>query len=163
MLSQTIGWEYGARLVPLFVGIIIVPALTISLLNQVFRRRPEEEDAHNAAEGAKEEIEEKLHMDIAADHGELSQKEVLRRAVIYTGWVVALMASIGLIGFIPSAPLFVIAYMRLERKEPWWLAVPIGLGMGLFLYLIFNQLLNVIWPGTYLGEWIPALSFIPSV
>jgi hypothetical protein len=73
------------------------------------------------------------------------------------------MASIGLIGFIPSAPLFVIAYMRLERKEPWWLALPIGLGMGLFLYLIFNQLLNVIWPGTYLGEWIPALSFIPSV
>ncbi len=164
MLSQTMGWQYGARLVPLFVGIIVVPALAISLFNQVFRRiRGEEKLAHNAAEGIIEEVEEKLHMDIAADHGSLLQNEVLRRAAIYLGWVVSLMASIGIIGFIPSAPLFVIAYMRLERKEPWWLALPMGAGMGLFLYLIFNELLNVIWPGTYLGEWFPALSFIPSV
>ena len=164
MLSQTMGWEYGARLVPLFVGFIIVPALAISLFNQVFRRGPEEEAlAHDAAEGVKREVEEKLHMDIAADHGDLLQNEILRRALIYVGWVVALMASIGLIGFIPTAPLFVIAYMRLERKEPWWLALPVGLGMGLFLHLIFNELLNVIWPGTYLGAWFPALSFIPSV
>ena len=164
MLSQTIGWEYGARLVPLFVGFIIVPALAISLFNQVFRRiREEEELAHNAAEGIIVEVEEKLHMDIAADHGTLLQNEILRRALIYLGWVIALMTSIGLIGFVPSATIFVIAYMRLERNEPWWLALPMGAGMGLFLYLIFDQLLNVIWPGTYLGEWFPALDFIPSV
>ncbi len=87
----------------------------------------------------------------------------MRRAAIYGAWVVALMASIGIIGFIPTAPLFVIAYMRIERKEPWWLAISIGSGMGLFLYYIFNEILNVIWPGTYLGEFIPALSVIPSV
>lgn len=164
MLAQTAEWEYGARLVPLFVGIIVVPALAISVLNQIFRRGPEEAQfAHNAAEGIKEEIEEKLHMDIAADHGELSMREVRRRAMIYLAWVVGLMASIGTIGFIPSAPLFVIAYMRLERKEPWWLAISIGAGLGVFLYYIFNEILNVIWPGTYLGEWFPALSVIPSV
>lgn len=163
MYSETVEWEYGARLVPLFVGLIMVPALLISFLNEVFRRAPDTGLEHDAAEDAKEEIEEKLHMDIAADHGSLTTGEVIRRAGIYLGWVLALMASIGLIGFIPTAPLFIIAYMKLERNEPWWLAIAVGLGMGLFLYFIFNQVLSVIWPGTYLGEWIPALRVIPSV
>ena len=149
MLTQTVEWEYGARLVPLFVGAIVVPALAISLFNQVFRRIPQDE--------------EKLHMDIAADHGELSKKEVIRRALIYLGWLVGLMISIGMIGFIPSSILFVIAYMRGERREPWWLAITMGLGMGLFLYLVFNEVLNVIWPESYLGQWIPALGALPSM
>jgi TctA family transporter len=163
MFSQTSGWEYGAKLVPLFVGAIMVPALFISFFNEVFRRAPAEEFAHDAAEGAKEEVEEKLHMDIAADHGSLEKNEIIRRAGIYLAWVLGLMASIGLIGFIPSAPLFVIAYMKVERNEPWWLSIAVGAGLGLFLFFIFNEILNVIWPGSYIGELIPALRFIPSV
>jgi TctA family transporter len=166
LLLQTINWEFGAKVVPLFVGAIIVPALAISLFNQVCRRHVPvvEEKPHDVAEEVKEEVEELLHMDIASDHGELSMREVLRRAGIYAGWLITLMVLIGVVGFIPAAPLFVIAYMRLERREPWLLSIVMGVGMGLFLYLVFDQVLQVVWPPTLLGELFPALGeILPSV
>lgn len=162
MMAQTVGWEFGAKIVPLFVGAITVPALAISLANQVFRRGVVA--APRAAGGSLEqETEELLHMDIAADHGALPTREIARRAGIYTAWLLALMASIGIIGFIPSAPIFVLAYMRLERREPWVLSLALAACLGLFLYAVFDQILNVVWPVTLLGEMFPALRAIPSV
>jgi len=165
MFVQMIPWEPGARMVPLFIASIIVPALAISLFNQLCRRDVplKEQLPHDAAEGAKEEIEELLHMDVAADHGELSMKEVRRRGAIYLGWILLLMLAIGAIGFIPAAPLFIIAYMRGERREPWLLSIAMGLGMMLFLYVVFDQTLSVVWPPTLLGELVPALTVIPSM
>ena len=39
------------------------------------------------------------------------------------------MATIGLI---PTVPLFVIAFMRLEAREPWYLVLPYAVVMCLF-------------------------------
>ncbi|MEY4880519.1 MAG: hypothetical protein RJB62_1988, partial [Pseudomonadota bacterium] len=165
LFAQTVNWEFGAKVVPLFVGAIVIPALAFSLLNQVCRRHPpvQTEPQHDAAEESKEEVSELLHMDVASDHGELSMREVIRRAGIYGFWLLLLMALIGVVGFVPAAPLFVIAYMRGERREPWLLSIAMGLAMGVFLYLVFDQVLNVVWPPTLLGEWFPSLAFLPSV
>jgi hypothetical protein len=163
LMLQTVNWEFGARIVPLFVGALVIPALAISLANEVFRRSVAPKKIQDLAGGVKEEVAERLHMDIAADHGELPMREVLRRAGIYLGWVLFLMFLLMTVGFLLAAPIFVIAYMRVERKEPWLLAIAMGVGLGLFFYIVFDQLLNVIWPETYLGNWFPDLSVIPSV
>jgi TctA family transporter len=180
MLSMTATWDFGAKVVPLIVGGITVAVLTISLTNQVLRRRQQQalatrprkdpnvmqrpltEDME-VAEGVVEEVEERLHMDIAADHGGLRTREIVRRAGVYVLYLLGFMASIGLIGFIPTVPLFVIAYMRLEGGERWPLTLIMAVAMTLFVWGVFHVLLNVIWPPSYLGEFMPALRVIPSV
>jgi 4-amino-4-deoxy-L-arabinose transferase-like glycosyltransferase len=180
MLAMTPAWAFGAKIVPLIVGGITVAVLTLSLANQVLRRRYERATAARrkagsnvmqtpltedmeVAEGVVEEVEERLHMDIQSDHGALTTREVLRRAGVFTLYVLGLMASIGLIGFIPTVPLFVIAFMRIEGRERWPLVLTMAVGMTLFVYLVFHVALNVVWPPSYLGEFFPAAQVIPSV
>ena len=70
------------------------------------------------------------------------------------------MASIGLI---PTVALFVVAYMRLENREPWKLTIGVAAGLTAFIYAVFHRLLNVPWPETFVGTWLPALKWIPSL
>ena len=35
--------------------------------------------------------------------------------------------------------------------------------MMTLIYVVFDQLLAIPWPPTYLGDWFPALKAIPSV
>ena len=60
-------------------------------------------------------------------------------------------------------PLFVIAYMRLENREPWPLVLPQAIGLTLFIYVVFDYLLSIPWPQTIIGQLFPALKAIPSV
>ena len=60
-------------------------------------------------------------------------------------------------------PLFVAAYMRLEGRERWTIVVPYMLCITIFIYFLFDQLLAIPWPPTYLGDFFPALKAIPSV
>ena len=73
------------------------------------------------------------------------------------------MASMAIIGLIPTVPLFVIAFMRIETAERWAIVIPQAIGLTVFIYVVFDQLLTVPWPQTVLGSWIPALKVIPSV
>jgi hypothetical protein len=88
---------------------------------------------------------------------------VLLRSAIFFGWLVALMVSMAVIGFMPSVPLFVIAFMRFENREPWKLVLPQAIGLTLFLYYVFDKALGIPWPPTLLGYLVPALHAIPSV
>ena len=47
--------------------------------------------------------------------------------------------------------------MRLENREPWKLVIPQAIGLTLFIYIVFDQLLTIPWPPTVLGGLIPAL------
>ena len=102
-------------------------------------------------------------MDLVTDMSELPVRVILKRAGIFFGWLLAFMASMATIGLIPTTPLFVIAYMRLEAREPWKLVIPQAIGLTLFIYVVFDQLLTIPWPPTFLGELLPALKVIPSV
>jgi hypothetical protein len=74
------------------------------------------------------------------------------------------MASMACIGLIPTVPIFVIGYMRLEGREPWRLVLPQAICLTLFIYVVFDQLLTIPWPQTLLGNVFPALkAVIPSV
>ena len=64
---------------------------------------------------------------------------------------------------IPTAVVFIIAYMRLENREPWRLVLPQAIGITIFMYVVFDRFLAIPWPATLLGKLIPALKFIPSL
>jgi hypothetical protein len=55
------------------------------------------------------------------------------------------------IGLLATVPLFVVAYMRLENREPWLLVLAQAGGFTLFIYVLFDRLLNVPWPESLLG------------
>ena len=73
------------------------------------------------------------------------------------------MASIGMIGFLPTIPLFIAAYMRVENREPWKLILPQAIIIVVATYYVFGKLLGVPWPHTLLGYLVPAAKIIPSV
>ena len=107
----------------------------------------------------------KIHMDLDATTDHLDTWTIIRRAAMFFGWLVAFMISMAVIGLIPTVPIFVIAFMRLEEtKERWSLVIPQAVILTIFVYIVFDQLLTIPWPQTYLGEWVPALKgVIPSV
>ena len=53
--------------------------------------------------------------------------------------------------------------MRVEAREPWKITLPMALFMVLFIYFLFDWLLAIPWPGSYLGDyWQWWKDFVPS-
>ena len=148
---------------PLIVGGLALTFTIVSLLNEMFRDPQHMIDISIAA-AAEKGIEKKIHMDIDSGTDDMDDKLVLQRAAIFFGWLLAFMASMWLIGLIPTVPIFVVALMRLEGNEPWKLVIPQAVGLTVFIYVVFDQLLTIPWPPTLLGTWFPALkTLIPSI
>jgi hypothetical protein len=53
--------------------------------------------------------------------------------------------------------------MRFENREPWRLVLPQAALLTLFIYVVFDRLLTIPWPRSLLGQFVPALRFIPSM
>jgi hypothetical protein len=103
-------------------------------------------------------------MDIASDITHMPTSIILLRGAVFFGWMLAFMGSMATIGLLPTVPLFVIGYMRIEGNERWSIVVPMALCVTAFIYTVFDQLLAIPWPQTELGNLFPALKdFIPSV
>jgi hypothetical protein len=149
--------------VPLIVGGLALAIAVVGVVNQFL---PGESAPASAglADDAKSEIQQSIHMDLESDTGHLSAALIVRRAAVFFGWLAAFMASMACIGLIPTVPIFVVGYMRLEGREPWRLVLPQAICLALFIYVVFDQLLAIPWPQTLLGNVFPALkSVIPSV
>jgi hypothetical protein len=130
-----------------------------ALLNEVSRK------PLAAMAGADEkQVDEKIHMDLESDTGHLPPSTVAIRGLIFYGWLLAFMASMAVIGLIPTVPIFVVLYMRLEGPEPWKLVIPQAAGLTVFIWIVFDKLLAIPWPQTYVGTWFPILKdYIPSL
>jgi hypothetical protein len=149
--------------VPLIVGGLALAIAVVGLVNQFL---PGESAPAGAglADDAKSEIQQSIHMDLESDTGHLSTPTIVRRAAVFFGWLAAFMASMACIGLIPTVPIFVVGYMRLEGREPWRLVWPQAISLTLFIYVVFDQLLAIPWPQTLLGLAFPALkALIPSM
>jgi hypothetical protein len=162
MLLEARPWSSAARIVPQIVGWASLVFAALSLANAMSRRAGARAGA-GMAERAQAQVAARIHMDLAADTGHLPVRTVLARAGIFFGWFLGFMASMALIGLIPTLPLFVVAYMRLENRERWTLVLGQASGLTLFIYVVFHRLLTVAWPETLAGSWFPALKFIPSL
>lgn len=137
MLLEARPWSSAARIVPQIVGSLGLAFAALSLANALLRRAPQVAPASG-------------HMDLVSDTGHLPARTVLARAAAFFGWFLAFMASTALIGLLPTVPLFVVAYMRVENREPWGLVLAQASGFTLFIYVVFDRLLAVPWPETLL-------------
>ena len=162
MLWMSIGWPFEAKIVPTIVGVGAVISCGLSLANDIFSVR-HGEDVAGLAEKAKAAVTQKIHMDIASKTAHLPGRVILVRGFLFFGWMVAFLCSMAVIGLIPTVPIFVIAYMRLEGPEKWRHAALMAAVMTTLIYVVFDQLLNIPWPPTLLGTSFPVFKFIPSV
>jgi hypothetical protein len=162
MLWMSIGWPFEAKIVPTIVGVGAVLSCGLSLANDIFSVR-HGEDVAGLAEKAKAVVTQKIHMDIASKTAHLPGQVILLRGFLFFGWMVAFLCSMAVIGLIPTVPIFVIAYMRLEGPEKWRHAALMAAVMTTLIYVVFDQLLNIPWPPTLLGTSFPVFKFIPSV
>jgi Tripartite tricarboxylate transporter TctB family len=160
MLYQSLSWSFEARIIPSIVGTGAVLFGGLSLANDMFRRAAGD---GGLADKAKAVISEKIHMDIASKTAHLPGDVILFRGFIFFGWMVGFLGCMSLIGLIPTVPVFIIAYMRLEGGEKYKHALIMAAIMLTLIYIVFDQLLAIPWPPTVLGDWFPAFKVIPSV
>jgi hypothetical protein len=160
MLYQSIGWSFEARIIPSIVGTGAVLFGGLSLTNEIFRRKAGD---GGLADKAKAVISEKIHMDIASKTAHLPGDVILIRGFMFFGWMVFFLGSMATIGLIPTVPVFIIAYMRIEGGEKYRHALIMAAVMLTLIYVVFDQLLAIPWPPTLLGDWFPVLKMIPSV
>lgn len=161
-LAAAWDWSFSAKIAPMIVLGLTLTFATLSLANAVILHGHGRKVS--VAEAAKQEVGERIHMDLSSDTDHLERRVVLTRAAIFFGWLLGFMASMAIIGLIPTVPLFVILYMRLEGRERWSLVIPQAVILTLFIYVVFDRLLLIPWPQTLLGTAVPALKeIIPSL
>jgi TctA family transporter len=160
LLVAALPWAFAAKLVPVIVAIIGLLVAGISLVNQMCRRAQADT---GLAEQAQAEVEQKIHMDLESDTRHLPLRTIVSRSARFYGYLLAFMASMALIGLIPTAAIFVVVFMRLEGPEPWRLIVPYVLALLIGIYVAFDQFMSIPWPPTLLGWLVPGAKIIPSV
>jgi TctA family transporter len=156
MYAQSLEWGTDqARLVPTIVMYVVGVAVVVSMIHYLFAAEPVD-GAGPARDGPR--------VDLAADFGALSLPTVARRALAIAGWIALFLVMIWLIGMLPAIFVFIAAYMRVEGGERWWLSLTVSVSMTIACYVLFDQLLRVVWPATVLGQAIPALGrMVPSM
>ncbi|MBY5775154.1 tripartite tricarboxylate transporter permease [Rhizobium leguminosarum] len=157
MTLQSIEWQWGAKIGPLSVGVLTLLFGAISIVTQVFIRSVLE------AREAAGIVQEGIHMDMDMDYSDIGHRTMLKRSGIFFGYLVLFLTLMASIGLIPTIPLFVALYMRLEGREPWPLVLGQAITITLLIYFIFDYLLHIPWPATFVGQLLPALKIIPSV
>ena len=162
MVAVAMSWHFSAKLVPLVVGTIALTVAILSLLNEMCRK-PTAASAAGLGEQAQQEVGEAIHMDLTSDTGHLPVRTIVERAARFFGYLLAFMATMAVIGFIPTVAIFVIVFMRLEGPERWTLVIPYAVCLVLGIYIAFDKVMSVPWPPSLLGTFIPALKIIPSV
>jgi hypothetical protein len=160
MLGMSSQWPFEARIIPTIVSIGAIVACSLSLANDIFSKR---HDELGLAAQARAAVTQKIHMDIESKTGHLPGSTILIRGFLFFGWMIAFLCSMAVIGLIPTVPVFVIAYMRLEGPEKWRHAIVMAVIMTTLIYVVFDQLLSIPWPPTLLGSYFPQFKAIPSV
>lgn len=149
MLVTAQSWLLLARVGPTVVASILVIAGTLSLANKVFVAPAPAGAAHAGG----------IHMDVASSNDEsLTSRTMLLRAAKFFGWFLAFLACMAVIGMIPTVPLMIVAFMRVEGRESWRLSLILALCVTALLYLIFQQIIHIPWPSSLLGQWFPMLA-----
>lgn len=162
MVVAALPWNFSAKLVPLVVGSIGLLVAGVSLFNEMCRN-PDVATKASIGDQAQQEVSQKIHMDLTSDTGHLSVREIATRAARFFGYLLAFMASMAVIGLIPTVAIFVVVFMRLEGKERWTLVIPYMVVLVIGIYVAFDLFMALPWPPTLLGEYFPAFKVIPSV
>ncbi|CAN7796572.1 tripartite tricarboxylate transporter permease [Caballeronia sp. LjRoot34] len=149
MLVTAQAWVFLARIGPTVVASIVVIAGAASLAYKVFVAPAQVGFANSGG----------VHMDSTVDSENLLPiKLVLIRAARFFGWFIAFLLCMALIGIMPTVPLMIAAFMRIEGRESWRLCLILAVCVTVFVFGVFDQVLHIPWPSNLIGQWIPALA-----
>ena len=160
-------WDFSAKIVPIVIGTTGLLMAALSLFNDMCRK-PTAPRAEGLAEQAQHEVEgtihEKIHMDLTSDTAHLPVREIVLGAARFFGYLIAFMAVMWLIGLIPTVALLRAALHALGRAGTLVAGHPLcGRSWCSASTSCSTMFMAVPWPPTLLGQWFPAMKFIPSV
>ncbi|MCG6901255.1 MAG: tripartite tricarboxylate transporter TctB family protein [Rhodobacter sp.] len=117
----------GSRLMPTVVGSLTAVLCVLDLLSRL-------DNGLGAA----------LRLALGADfrNREMSHDPALRAELGMIGWMVGFIVVMLGIGILPTVPLFIAAYMRLQGKRSWTSAILSALLVFGFVLLVFEILLG---------------------
>jgi hypothetical protein len=78
---------------------------------------------------------------LAASPPEEAPQET-RAAISILAWMAGFIALVFLVGFPLAVPLFIVGYLLLQAREPWFLSVALALIAWGAFYLLFQKLLH---------------------
>ena len=141
-------FEFGAQLVPRLVtgfGMLFIAAQLFSELFFVA-------ETGDGGPTAKPQI-----FDITQSFDDLSTAEMLRRATVFAAWTLSVVGMGYVVGLLPAVLVFMLGYMRFHGRESWTMVLAVGLTVWLFYLLLFQLVLDVHWPHSWIGVQFPAL------
>ncbi len=77
---------------------------------------------------------------------ELPSDVVNRRTLNIFGWIIGFFIAIWLVGFNLSGPLCTFIYLKIGAREKWPISIILAVATGVFVYVLFDQLLHVPFP-----------------
>jgi TctA family transporter len=168
MVASALHWEFSAKLVPVAIGAVALTAAGLSLFNDMCRQpgSAQESLVDQAIHDVEQRIgagDQKMHMDLTSDTAHLATRVIVQRAARFFSYLVAFMAVMSVIGLIPTVAVFVVFFMRYENQERWSLIIPYTVVLLVSISFVFDYVMSIPWPPTYIGVWFPELKFIPSV
>lgn len=156
MFAQSLEWGTPqSRLVPMIVMYFAIGAVAASMLYYLFADAASAESRPGARAA---------RVDLASTLGDLPVATVARRALAIAGWIVLFLVLVWLVGMLPAIFIFIAAYMQIDGREGWGITLAVAATMTVASYVLFDQLLRIVWPRTVLGQVIPTLrDYVPSL
>lgn len=146
-LASSSVWPFGAKLVPQSVGWFGFIMCVLFAGTAILRT------AGGLARGRVDSSISTLQ--IGLEH--ISAVEIGRRGAVFFAWCLFYLAMALAIGVLPATVVFIAAYLRLHARESRAMTVKLTVGGALLSYVLFHMVLRITWPGSLLGDMVPAL------
>lgn len=141
MVGVALQYPEGGRMMPLMVGI---PGIALCLLQLALDARNAEAGAFGyrfraAPKAGKPEAPAVLIPGLDEEFG----PHTVRRELAMWTYFVAFVAGVLALGFFVSVPAMLVTFLRREAGSSWRLALVLGLGATLVMYLMFGVVLQI--------------------
>jgi len=144
-LATSTEWALAARLMPQTVSAVGLLVVICSGIGVYMRKRAGETIVKPRKESESDPLEA------------MPDRELYKRMAIMFAWVFSVFVGTELVGLLPTLFLFMVGYMRFEGKQPWIRTLVIAIVIWVSMFILFDNLLNMPWPQSYLGDAFPAL------
>jgi hypothetical protein len=77
-----------------------------------------------------------------------------KQAAILVSWLVGFVVLIWLIGILPTVPIYVFSYMKVQGKYSWLKSVVYAVIALAFMIILFDLIFQVAWPQGMIWQWL---------
>ncbi|MDP2643448.1 MAG: tripartite tricarboxylate transporter permease [Desulfobacterales bacterium] len=130
-------WPLIAKLLPIYLAAI--PGVLMAL-TQIFSEMKGRPGAAEAARSKKED------QDAILENG-LDFATEVKRTLVFCGWFFGGAVAVWLLGIVIALPLLLFSYSLIEGREKWWVSMVTAAGGVVFVWGVFEFVMDVQWPG----------------